>query len=584
VLVSLRLKELYRLAAFIATFGVIGLGAALFISECRTYQRESTSVVDLDRFQIVLAAANAISAERGPANSAMGARNGEVEELKSNLNAARLKTDNALAAVAALSSVQGYPAPDAKLQADIWTRLKAAREAVDAVVDQPSETRSPDRIQAAIEDMFAAADAITVLRDDLGRHIAATDTRIVPEVVLGSICGSLREYAGRFGSYIVEMLANPTADQSRFQKSAANAEGRIIELRRFLTTYSGAYLNDPAVAMALDTVDRDYFDAALPFARLTPSASKRPTLAEFTRGYVPGMHSIENFRDLTLRLSRDRAVRRQERARQELIATTILTACLGALLTFMGGALHRLLFVPLMKASEEIVAIARGDLTEPSAVLHKSKEIRVIFEAMNVLRLHLIAKKALEARQASMALELKRLSEIDPLTGVLNRRAFDSISQTALKAIADGKRAAVILFDVDHFKSINDMHGHGAGDAVLRRLAEHVQSMLRPSDCLARYGGEEFVVLTSVMHPDEAKAIAERLRSILADVTIPSHPQLFITASFGVSVQTGGHEDVSDLIAKADLCLYEAKRLGRNRVCIGEGDGQSTRGGSFEAA
>jgi diguanylate cyclase (GGDEF)-like protein len=581
--VSVRLKELYRLAAFVATFGVVGLGACLCLSQYRLYQRESTGVVVLDRFQIVLAAANAISAERGPANSAMGARKGEVEELRRSLNAARLRTDEALSAVASLSSAQGYPAPRPALQADIKTRLKAGREAVDAVIDQSADTRSPDQIRLAIESMFAAADAVTAVRDDLGRNIAATDPRIIPEIMLGSIGGSLREYAGRFGSYVVEMLSDPAADPSRFQQGAASAEGRIVQLRSLLTTYSGAYLNDPAIAVALEAVDRDYFGVALPYARMTAVAAKKPTHAEFTQGYVPGMRSIEKFRDLVLRLSRDDAVRRQKSARQSLIATTMLTACLGMLLTLMGAALHRMVFVPLMKASEEIIAVAQGGLKEPSPTRHKSKEIRLIFEALNVLRLHLADKQALAASQASMALELKRLSEIDPLTGILNRRAFDSMSQATLKAIAaDGKFGAVILFDVDHFKSINDIHGHSAGDAVLCALAERIQSTLRPGDCLARHGGEEFVVLTSVVHRDDAKAIAERLRLILSHVTISNHPEISISASFGVSVQTDEHESLRDLIAEADRCLYAAKGLGRNRVYIDEGQGQSAQGGASE--
>lgn len=164
-----------------------------------------------------------------------------------------------------------------------------------------------------------------------------------------------------------------------------------------------------------------------------------------------------------------------------------------------------------------------------------------------------------------LQLRLDRLANEDELTGVLNRRAF--LAQ-AIELLASRSRpdiAAILVLDLDHFKQLNDRHGHAAGDAALRGFTRTVAAQLRPHDLFARVGGEEFWILLPGTDVAGAQALAERLRiEVERAALIFGDARLPITVSVGVSAV---HEaDISTALSNADRALYEAKHGGRNRV------------------
>lgn len=160
--------------------------------------------------------------------------------------------------------------------------------------------------------------------------------------------------------------------------------------------------------------------------------------------------------------------------------------------------------------------------------------------------------------------ELERLATTDPLTGLLNRRALQQRAEISLSCTKRyGTPYSVILFDLDHFKSINDEMGHEAGDTVLRAVSQRVLGALRDSDTLARWGGEEFLVLATQSGAEETSQLAERLRQLLAAEPVGSAGS--ITASFGVAGSQDG-ETLEQIIQKADMAMYTAKQQGRNQV------------------
>ncbi|NYZ14259.1 GGDEF domain-containing protein [Azospirillum sp. RWY-5-1] len=165
---------------------------------------------------------------------------------------------------------------------------------------------------------------------------------------------------------------------------------------------------------------------------------------------------------------------------------------------------------------------------------------------------------------------LRRLADRDELTGLYNRRAFMRTADEALRhAQARGGDLSLVLFDLDHFKRVNDTHGHLVGDQVLRVAAETVMAALREADAPGRYGGEEFCVLLPGLGIPAALEVAERIRGSLEDVRIdtPTGP-LRISASLGVAGLAHGAASVPELLALADAALYRAKAEGRNRVVL----------------
>ena len=173
------------------------------------------------------------------------------------------------------------------------------------------------------------------------------------------------------------------------------------------------------------------------------------------------------------------------------------------------------------------------------------------------------------ARQLSEALQLvQQEAETDVLTGQPNRRALDELLRRQVGvARATGRTFSVLLLDIDHFKLVNDTHGHGAGDDTLRAFARRVREHLRQGDTCARYGGEEFVVVLPGTTLVAALEIAERLRHGVAEASLMSVPLVRATVSIGAA-QILPDETVEQLLARADSAVYAAKRGGRNQVRV----------------
>jgi diguanylate cyclase len=165
--------------------------------------------------------------------------------------------------------------------------------------------------------------------------------------------------------------------------------------------------------------------------------------------------------------------------------------------------------------------------------------------------------------------QLQRLAQTDTLTGLGNRHYFTQKSERALiDAARAGESAALVMFDLDHFKAINDTYGHGAGDWVLKQVGKTCSAHCRKVDYLGRIGGEEFAVLLHGLDLSTATRLAEDCRSQLAQLDTRDCGYSFVvTASFGVSSTAQSGYDLSRLLSHADQMLYRAKNEGRNRVC-----------------
>lgn len=207
------------------------------------------------------------------------------------------------------------------------------------------------------------------------------------------------------------------------------------------------------------------------------------------------------------------------------------------------------MFVPLRKTSSQVpdfVAILIHDATD--AALDRMK-------------------------LASVLEEVTRLSTIDGLTQIANRRHLMARLQAEIgRAARHGNELSVVMFDLDHFKRINDNHGHAGGDAVLREVARRVTSLLRGADVFGRYGGEEFAVALPETNLEGARIVAERIRTCIAAQPIAfGTTPIPATTSLGVAAWQGTDAAAEVLVAAADAALYRAKASGRNRVVVADG-------------
>ncbi|MDE1567935.1 GGDEF domain-containing protein [Aquabacter sp. P-9] len=173
--------------------------------------------------------------------------------------------------------------------------------------------------------------------------------------------------------------------------------------------------------------------------------------------------------------------------------------------------------------------------------------------------------------------DLKRRADTDALTGLSNRRAFDEeLERAGRRARRTGEPVSLLLVDLDHFKAVNDVSGHPAGDAVLRRTGERLKGAVhRADDLAARYGGEEFAVILPGTDGAGAAALAEAIRADIAAADMPHPLTGRVTASIGAATHAGGEADPVQLVSQADRALYRAKALGRDRVVVFEAMGEA---------
>jgi diguanylate cyclase (GGDEF)-like protein len=171
---------------------------------------------------------------------------------------------------------------------------------------------------------------------------------------------------------------------------------------------------------------------------------------------------------------------------------------------------------------------------------------------------------ALSSEQQTRALRV--VASRDDLTGLLNRKAFMDTAAEQLNNLSITKGSgALVLADLDHFKSVNDTYGHAAGDLALQTFADACTATVRSTDLVGRYGGEEFVLLIPGASAERAEIIAEAISRRLAAATTVDGMEM-PTVSYGISTYDAATTDVERLIASADAALYKAKSLGRNRT------------------
>ncbi|MDF2512730.1 MAG: diguanylate cyclase with sensor, partial [Herbinix sp.] len=176
--------------------------------------------------------------------------------------------------------------------------------------------------------------------------------------------------------------------------------------------------------------------------------------------------------------------------------------------------------------------------------------------------------------EKEMLLELERRARIDEVTGILNRRYFIELANMEFgKLIQQSENGIMVMFDIDHFKQINDSYGHQAGDFILKELADITAGIIRNNDLLGRYGGEEYIIFLPGLTVDNGKLVVERIRAAFEQHTfLFEQKAIQVTASFGITqyykLEDNCYCSFDEMIKKVDRGLYQAKKNGRNQIVV----------------
>ena len=348
--------------------------------------------------------------------------------------------------------------------------------------------------------------------------------------------------------------AGPAAGTERSEADRSETSARhLAELRATVTMIAVATIS------------------ALSYVWLTPDGPNRGTLSilmaiPLTYGIAFGVVGTPGF------------ATRLRRGIGGLISVGTTMAWVTAWIALDGGAtspLNALYLLPLClavanapKATAAIcVMVAVGHLVGSAIagpLLSSASIVWVAQFTLAGLATSWVANARIDQRRQlrTLADELERLATHDPLTRVLNRRGFSASVDDLLRGAETGAPTAVLVADLDHFKHVNDRHGHAVGDEVLVEAAHAISGAVRQGDVVARTGGEEFAIVLLDADREVAETVAERIRAAIA----ACHPTVSVSASIGIAMAGDDSIDISALHLTADRAMYRAKDGGRDRI------------------
>lgn len=395
--------------------------------------------------------------------------------------------------------------------------------------------------------LITLIDAMNQLAREPGVGLAKNDIAAHAYLV------AMKEYLGQTRATLVYWIVNPHDGRRAFEsliriKSLFDEEWRKFELtaspslrQEFRARFSGVHVNATQETM-LTTL-------------LTRQLPQRLGAQEWLNMSTTAMDRLFELEDISLQLIEQKATQRLEELRKDMVRDTVtalaaalfvLTLTVSAILSLLRALARTLTGMERIAASQDFGSRIPDDSHD---------EIGRIARSFNAL---------LEIAEQLLR-EKEYLAATDPLTGVSNRLRFATVlDEEAQRKRRNKTPMALILFDIDHFKKVNDSYGHNVGDAVLKQLTALVSAEIRATDFFGRWGGEEFILLFRDDGCEAAHVAAEKLRKRIAETEFPGVGR--ITCSFGITAWEE-NDTVTSLVSRADQALYASKQAGRNKVC-----------------
>lgn len=544
--------------------GYFGLHAAF-----KTSSTADRSLEQLKGFDIAFSALSAVTAERLPTEAVLAAESGFDDDEIARMMQARRTTDEALARLAGnWSRAASRPTPSFDFLA---ARLRSERQRVDLMKATPLGERRIGEQGSIIRGLISVSETAEPFVDVAAKAVIAADADLGGQVTMARLLGAMHEAAVRLSSEVMPTIAAKAIIPIDLQMAALRTQQRILALWDVGASQLEAAPSQERLTKALAAIRGDYFGKGFSFLRriverqsirVNPSLNAQRISAVYEQTTMP----IAQLRDLYVENMVAQARERQKQALFNMVLTLILTVTMLAAVPWLSWIGYREVLRPLLVFRSQIVAICERRAREETPYLGTVPQVQGLYRALQTLWEREREREAIDRERQMLSERLRVLSETDQLTGLLNRRGLDiALAELHRNATAS---LAFLLFDIDHFKAINDGFGHGTGDRVLQALARVLSRTAAPGVVAARYGGEEFAVAVSDWDLVDVMALGEEIRRSIEVCAIPNEAgaPLKVTASCGLAVGPSPGTGWDTLIVQADAALYAAKAAGRNRV------------------
>lgn len=534
----------------------------LIVNSTQSYLKAVRTSDELHALQEVAILANKISKERAPANKVLSSTPEEIHQRQQELEIYRKEVDQQFEHTAKVLQQVGFPHLSQRLESAVRPSLEQGRLQIDRYAKIPWEQRNAQALDQAIAAMFKAWDSCrTILK---GVVIASNTTSTSQNNFISQILflSDLRDQAGRAASTIMAYVTFdqpiPAANLTR----AMQVQYRIHYLWDLIGTLQPEEDKTEEFNRLHNAVDTVFIQKGLPIVSslVEESIQQAPyhlTGTELTNAMVDKFATVVDLQSYLLEYSNQVAEREKSSHLQQLLWTVLLSfVSVGAAIATMIFA-RKSVFQPLIEARQILFTLSEnGDTKALSSNAHTKSES--LFTAIQRLQQMLQQRDALEFR-------LKNIAHSDPLTGLANRFALEEYTRFLESHPSQFSQTCLMIIDIDHFKQVNDQYGHIVGDEVIQFVAQCLKDNVRTSDLLVRYGGDEFLVLIENIDFDNARKIADKIRSEVEDAYILSENGDQIQVSVSVGVAIGAQSWIS-LFTKADKALFVAKGQGRNAV------------------
>lgn len=534
----------------------------LIVNSTQSYLKAVRTSDELHALQEVAILANKISKERAPANKVLSSTPEEIHQRQQELEIYRKEVDQQFEHTAKVLQQVGFPHLSQRLESAVRPSLEQGRLQIDSYAKIPWEQRNAQALDQAIAAMFKAWDSCRIILK--GVVIASNTTSTSQNNFISQILflSDLRDQAGRAASTIMAYVTFnqpiPAANLTR----AMQVQYRIHYLWDLIGTLQPEEDKTEEFNRLHNAVDTVFIQKGLPIvSRLVEESVQQVpyhlTGTELTNAMVDKFATVVDLQSYLLEYSNQVAEREKSSHLQQLLWTVLLSfVSLGAAIATMIFA-RKSVFQPLIEARQILFTLSEnGDTKALSSNAHTKSES--LFTAIQRLQQMLQQRDALEFR-------LKNIAHSDPLTGLANRFALEEYTRFLESHPSQFSQTCLMIIDIDHFKQVNDQYGHIIGDEVIQLVAQCLKDNVRTSDLLVRYGGDEFLVLIENIDFDNARKIADKIRSEVEDAYILSENGDQIQVSVSVGVAIGAQSWIS-LFTKADKALFVAKGQGRNAV------------------